>query len=141
MEIYGKTLKQLRTSLGKNQTEFSAMIGTHQGRYSKWERGKEAPSGRYAMRILDIAASADSAFVAVTGDPSGPMSELPISSERLEEAKALGIDVSRAAEVGIAEAVAAEKTRRWKDENREAIESSNAYVEEHGLPLAKYRMF
>ena len=38
--------------------------------------------------------------------------------------KDLGINISRAAEAGIAKAVAAEKTRRWKIENREAIESS-----------------
>jgi len=30
---------------------------------------------------------------------------------------------------------------QWVQENREAIESSNAYVEKNGLPLAKYRMF
>lgn len=30
---------------------------------------------------------------------------------------------------------------RWIVENREAIESWNVWVEEHGLPLAKYRMF
>ncbi len=29
----------------------------------------------------------------------------------------------------------------WLAANREALDSSNAYVEEHGLPLAKYRMF
>jgi hypothetical protein len=29
----------------------------------------------------------------------------------------------------------------WLEENREAIDDSNAYVEEHGLPLAKYRLF
>jgi len=34
-----------------------------------------------------------------------------------------------------------EKARRWAEENREAIESYNAWVEEHGVILAKYRMF
>jgi antitoxin CcdA len=29
----------------------------------------------------------------------------------------------------------------WLEENREAIESSNAYVEVHGLPLAKHRPY
>jgi post-segregation antitoxin (ccd killing protein) len=29
----------------------------------------------------------------------------------------------------------------WLEENREAIDCSNAYIEEHGLPLAKYRLF
>jgi antitoxin CcdA len=30
---------------------------------------------------------------------------------------------------------------RWLEENFEALESFNRYVEEHGLPLAKYRLF
>jgi post-segregation antitoxin (ccd killing protein) len=28
---------------------------------------------------------------------------------------------------------------RWLDENRAALESSNRYVEEHGLPLGKFQ--
>jgi antitoxin CcdA len=29
----------------------------------------------------------------------------------------------------------------WKAQNADAIASTNAWVEEHGLPLAQYRMF
>ena len=64
-----------------------------------------------------------------------------IDSRLIEEAKALGINMSRAAEQGIAKAISAEKTRRWQEENKEAIESSNEYVRRNGLPLAKYRLF
>jgi len=64
-----------------------------------------------------------------------------IDAALIQEAKALGINMSRAAEEGIAKAVKAEKTRRWQEENREAIESSNDYVKRNGLPLAKYRLF
>jgi antitoxin CcdA len=64
-----------------------------------------------------------------------------ISSRLIEDAKALGIDISRAAEAGIAKAIAAEKTRRWQEENKEAIASWNDYVRRNGLPLAKYRPF
>lgn len=64
-----------------------------------------------------------------------------IDSRLIEDAKALGINISRAAEEGIAKAISAEKTRRWQEENREAIESSNNYVRRNGLPLAKYRPF
>lgn len=59
----------------------------------------------------------------------------------LTEAKDLGINVSQAAEAGLAKAVSDERTTRWLKENAEAIASSNAYVEEHGLPFAEYRMF
>ena len=31
--------------------------------------------------------------------------------------------------------------QKWREENREAIESSNAWVKKHGLPLAEYRQF
>ncbi|THF54614.1 type II toxin-antitoxin system CcdA family antitoxin [Ollibium composti] len=66
---------------------------------------------------------------------------LSIDANLMKEAKGLDVNMSRAAEAGIAEAVAAEKARLWKIENRAAIESWNAYVEEHGLPLAEFRQF
>jgi antitoxin CcdA len=66
---------------------------------------------------------------------------LSIDADLLSEAKALSVNISRAAEAGIAEAVRKEKERLWREENREALESSNRWVEEHGLPLAKYRQF
>jgi antitoxin CcdA len=66
---------------------------------------------------------------------------LSIDAKLMEEARGLDINISRAAEAGIAEAVRAEKIRRWQEENREALESSNEYVRRNGLPLAKYRLF
>jgi antitoxin CcdA len=66
---------------------------------------------------------------------------ISIDSKVIEEAKKLGINMSRAAEEGIAKAIADEKSRRWLLENKEAIESSNEYVRRNGLPLAKYRLF
>lgn len=77
----------------------------------------------------------------LTKPPARKSVNLSLNKELLAEAKVLGINLSRAAEEGIAETVSAEKARRWKEENREAIESSNVYFEKHGLPLAKYRMF
>jgi antitoxin CcdA len=59
----------------------------------------------------------------------------------LNEACALGISISEAAEDGLARAIAQAREKRWFEENRAAIESSNAYVEKHGLPLARYRQF
>lgn len=57
------------------------------------------------------------------------------------QARALGINISQAAEVGIAAEVARRRMERWLAENRAALESSNAFVERHGLPLARYRGF
>ncbi|WP_027037172.1 type II toxin-antitoxin system CcdA family antitoxin [Mesorhizobium ciceri] len=66
---------------------------------------------------------------------------ISISSQLIEEAKTLNIDISGAAEEGIMKAIAAEKTRRWQGENKEAIAGWNDYVRRNGLPLAKHRLF
>ena len=66
---------------------------------------------------------------------------LSIDVKLLGEAKALKINVSRAAEAGIAEAVSCEKARLWKLENRAALDAWNDYTDRNGLPLAKYRQF
>ena len=67
--------------------------------------------------------------------------DLTVSEALMAEAKALDLDITGAAEQGIARAIKAEKERRWKIDNAEAIKASNDYVAKHGLPLAKYRMF
>lgn len=66
---------------------------------------------------------------------------LSLDSALLQEAKALGINVSRSAEAGIAEAVKLHKQQKWLKENATALASSNAYVEANGLPLARHRQF
>ncbi|MBR0557406.1 type II toxin-antitoxin system CcdA family antitoxin [Ciceribacter sp. L1K23] len=67
--------------------------------------------------------------------------DVTVSEALVAEAVELGLDVTGAAEKGIALAIKAEKERRWKIENAEAIQASNDYVAKHGLPLAKYRLF
>jgi len=64
-----------------------------------------------------------------------------LAENLLAEAKELRINVSQAAEAGVTRAVAEKRAEIWLKENWEAIESSNTYVEKHGLPLEKYRMF
>jgi len=66
---------------------------------------------------------------------------LSLDSTLLKEAKALGINVSRSAEAGIEEAVRRSKREQWLKANADALNSSNAFVEANGLPLAKYRRF
>lgn len=66
---------------------------------------------------------------------------LSLDPELLKEARSLDINVSQAAESGVQQAVKAAKTAAWKRENAAAIESSNTWVEENGLPLEKYRPF
>ena len=59
----------------------------------------------------------------------------------VEEAKELGVPVSKACELGLAAEVKKAREAKWLEENWDAIQSSNAWVEKHGLPLAKYRQF
>lgn len=75
--------------------------------------------------------------------PGGPRraTNVSLSAQLIEEARELGISVSRACEAGLAAEVKKAREAKWIEENWEAIQSWNAWVDEHGLPLAKYRMF
>ncbi|MDK4706148.1 type II toxin-antitoxin system CcdA family antitoxin [Rhizobium sp. CNPSo 4062] len=66
---------------------------------------------------------------------------LSLDEGLVSDARELKINISRAAEEGIARAIKAERDRLWLLENAEAIEQANAYVEKHGLPFGKYRQF
>ena len=59
----------------------------------------------------------------------------------ISEAKALKINVSQACEAGLAAQVKAAREKQWLEENRAAMDAFNAFIEEHGIPLAEYRMF
>ena len=62
---------------------------------------------------------------------------LSLDPRLLQEARALNVNISRAAEDGLRAAM----TRAWQAENAEAIAAYNTYIEENGLPLADLRMF
>lgn len=81
------------------------------------------------------------AFSPPDSAPARKPTNLTLAVNLVLEARELGVNVSQAAEVGIAAAVAARRQQRWLEENREALESSNEFVEQHGLPLASYRNF
>ena len=77
-------------------------------------------------------------------DSSAPFrrpTNLSLDSKLVEEAKALGLNVSRACERGLAAQIAEEKSTRWRAGNEAALASSNAFVDENGLPLAPLRPF
>jgi antitoxin CcdA len=64
-----------------------------------------------------------------------------LSAALVEEAKKLGINISSAAAAGLEQAVARKRAQRWISDNGPALASYNEFVEEHGLPLAKFRLF
>jgi antitoxin CcdA len=66
---------------------------------------------------------------------------LSLDAALVTEAKALGVNLSAACESGLAAAVQQARAAQWQAENREPLESSNAWVEANGLPLAHLRLF
>ena len=66
---------------------------------------------------------------------------LSVDADLLDEARSLNINLSKTLEAALQVKIREENAERWKQENRQAIESSNKWVEEHGLPLEKYRQF
>jgi antitoxin CcdA len=80
-------------------------------------------------------------MLAKTETTTRKAANLSIDAKVLADAKALDINISRAAETGIVEAVRAEKNKRWLAENREALEYYNSWMEENGILLDEYRQF
>lgn len=66
---------------------------------------------------------------------------LTLDASLIEEARTLDVNLSRAAEEGLRVAVRQARADRWRAENAEALASSNDWVEQNGLPLARYRAF
>ena len=53
----------------------------------------------------------------------------------------LGVNLSRALEEKLEELVRKAEAEKWAEENREAIEAHNNWVEKHGTFGDKYRVF
>ena len=66
---------------------------------------------------------------------------LSIQPEITEQARELGVNMSRVAEAAIAEAIKVERNRRWQAENCAALDAYAEDVAEKGLPLDKARLF
>lgn len=74
---------------------------------------------------------------------AGPKRPTNVSLDAVlvDDARALGVNVSAACEAGLRQELRAAREAAWREENREAIASSNAYVDAHGVPLARFRQF
>ena len=66
---------------------------------------------------------------------------ITLSADVLNEAKALGINISQACNQFLRELVTREQERRWQADNAEFIAAYNAGVEKEGLPLDAWRTF
>lgn len=73
--------------------------------------------------------------------PSKRATNVSLSVSVLEDAKALGINVSQVCEASLRSYVRDEQARRWKQEHQDFIAAYNASVEKDGLPLDEWRSF
>ena len=62
-----------------------------------------------------------------------------VDAEVLAEAKRQGINLSAALEAELRRLTQAERIKRFQEESKEAIESYNRFIEEHGVWSEKYR--
>lgn len=77
----------------------------------------------------------------MTRSPMKRAANLSIDAALLEQARALDINLSATFEASLREAVRKRKAAEWLEQNRDALQSSNEWVEKNGLPLAQYRQF
>ncbi|MGB3407484.1 MAG: type II toxin-antitoxin system CcdA family antitoxin [Jannaschia sp.] len=66
---------------------------------------------------------------------------LTLDAEIAQDARSLGLNMSRLAETAIAEAAKLERNRLWRIENAAAIGDYAEEVAREGLPLGSYRSF
>jgi antitoxin CcdA len=68
-------------------------------------------------------------------DRSAPKKPVNVSidSDLLRQARELKVNLSKALEERLAQILREERARRWQEENREAIDGYNRFVDTHGL--------
>ncbi len=66
---------------------------------------------------------------------------ITLSVDVLNEAKALGINISQTCDQYLRELVKIERERRWQQDNAEFIAAYNQTVEQEGLPLEQWQSF
>ena len=66
---------------------------------------------------------------------------LSINAELLAEAKAAGINLSETLESALSKDLNESRWRKWREENRAAIEAYNEFIAEHGLLSDEWRGF
>ena len=59
----------------------------------------------------------------------------------VEAAREMGLNLSQVCEAALREASKREEQKRFREENQAAFDYWNKWIEQHGLPLEKYRQF
>ncbi len=76
-----------------------------------------------------------------TGLPGKRATNLSLSSDVLEAAKDLEINISQVCDNYLRSLVRREQERRWRDDHADFIAAYNATVETEGLSLDEWRSF
>jgi len=66
---------------------------------------------------------------------------LTVSEALLSEARANGLNLSRAFEEALSDRLREVRWARWREENAEAVQSYNDHVAEHGVFGSRFRSF
>ncbi len=66
---------------------------------------------------------------------------LSLSIDVLEAAKALDLNISQVCDTYLRELVRQEQERRWRQEHADFVSAYNATIEAEGLPLDAWRSF
>lgn len=76
-----------------------------------------------------------------TGSPGKRATNLSLSSDVLEAAKQLDINISQVCDAYLREVVRREQERKWREDHADFIAAYNASIETEGLPLDEWRSF
>lgn len=66
---------------------------------------------------------------------------LTLSSDVLEAAKSMGINISQVCDAHLREVVRREQERRWIEEHADFVAAYNATIDADGLPLEEWQNF
>lgn len=76
-----------------------------------------------------------------TGVPGKRAINLSLSSDVLDAAKQLDINISQICDNYLREVVRREQERKWREDHADFIAAYNATIEAEGLPLDEWRSF
>lgn len=82
-----------------------------------------------------------SAQLARAGTPGKRAVNLSLSSDVLDAARQLDINISQVCDTYLREVVRSEQERKWREDHADFIAAYNATIEAEGLPLEGWRSF
>ena len=75
------------------------------------------------------------------GTPGKRAANLTLSSDVLDAAKRLDINISQVCDTYLREVVRQAQARKWREDHADFIAAYNATIEAEGLPLDEWRSF